>query len=330
MSDYPGTKKNFTALIDGTTFMEAVNGNVVYDETEALQTFVGDIGTGLSQADATDLLNFMRKARQSFRLSYDDADTIEASVGEVMCANVTASQRVPRANTSATSITFSDLDTGARAQSTTYYVYAIADATATTVTFLISESPTAPTGATRYVLIGKFSTNATGSGEIVEGSVVSLVGEVVVQTKYVEERDVATGTTILPSDSAPQNDEGDEYMAYEDFVPTDEDNKIKIDVVAHLTNTGGGNMCAALFQDAIADSIGVGYSRMNSGQGGDTQNIKFTVYMTAGTTDAIDFAMRGGSDLAGTTTFNGSAGSGLYGGKIVSSIMITEYRKVYL
>jgi hypothetical protein len=101
-------------------------------------------------------------------LSYSSATTIAVSAGEVVCSNSDASVRKMRQNTSATNVTFSDIDTGAEASSTTYYLYANCDADATTATFKVSASSTAPTGVTYYKRLGSFyndsSSNITVGG----------------------------------------------------------------------------------------------------------------------------------------------------------------------
>jgi hypothetical protein len=48
-----------------------------------------------------------------------------------------------------------------------------------------------------------------------------------------------------------------------------------------------------------------------------------THYMTAGTTSATTFKVRGGVN-AGTLTFNGEVGARLFGGVCASSITVTE------
>ena len=68
-----------------------------------------------------------------------------------------------RQNTTATTVTWADIDTGAEAASTTYYVYAVADADATTATFMISANSSTPTGATYYKRIGSFYNDSSSN-----------------------------------------------------------------------------------------------------------------------------------------------------------------------
>ena len=96
-------------------------------------------------------------------LVYNSASQITASIGEVVCSNSDGSTRKMRQNTSATTITWADIDTGAEAGSTTYYIYANADADATTATFKISLSSTSPTGVTSYKKIGSFYNDSSSN-----------------------------------------------------------------------------------------------------------------------------------------------------------------------
>ena len=46
MADFPASVVSFANIVDGTTYMEATNVNLCYDEVEAVQTFVGSPGSG--------------------------------------------------------------------------------------------------------------------------------------------------------------------------------------------------------------------------------------------------------------------------------------------
>lgn len=103
---------------------------------------------------------------------YLTAATFAVSVGEVVCSNSAGTVRKFRANTSATTVTWSNIDTGSEASSTHYYYYAVADADATTFTVTISTSASAPTGATYYKKLGGFYNNA--SGDIEMGGIIEM------------------------------------------------------------------------------------------------------------------------------------------------------------
>jgi hypothetical protein len=100
--------------------------------------------------------------RRGMKLTYSSATTIAVPAGEIVCSNAAGTVRKFRANTSSTNVTFADIDAGAEAGSTTYYVYANCDAVATTATFKISLSSTTPTGVTSYKRLGSFY-NDSGS-----------------------------------------------------------------------------------------------------------------------------------------------------------------------
>lgn len=93
---------------------------------------------------------------------YSSASAFYVTAGEVVCSNSAGTVRKFRANTSATAVTWSNLDAGSEAVSTTYYFYAIADTDATTFTVTVSTSSTAPTGVTYYKKLGTFYNNSSG------------------------------------------------------------------------------------------------------------------------------------------------------------------------
>jgi hypothetical protein len=153
---------------------------------------------------------------------------------------------------------------------------------------------------------------------------VIIRGEVA-QTVNTTDGAVATGTTVLPyDDTIPQITEGDEYMTRA-ITPTNASSTLKIDVVCHLSHsTNAQSMAAALFQDATANALASAVAAKVD-QTNSRACVVFTHYMTAGTTSATTFRIRGGNNGAGTTTFNGSGGTRLHGGVLSSSITITEF-----
>lgn len=104
----------------------------------------------------------------TIKLVYNSASQITASAGEVTVSNSAGSIRLMLRNSSSTTVTWSDIDTGSEASGTSYYVYAIAASTsATSATFKISTSSTAPSGATYYKRIGSFTNNGSSNIESV-------------------------------------------------------------------------------------------------------------------------------------------------------------------
>lgn len=133
---------------------------------------------------------------------------------------------------------------------------------------------------------------------------------------------VATGTTTIPrDDTIPQNTEGDQYMTLA-ITPKSATSILEIDVVFNGTNSVTGTFTVALFQDTTANALAAVGQYISSA--GNLYNVKLNYKMTSGTTSATTFKIRAGSDQAGTTTFNGSAGGRLYGGVFASSIRIRE------
>lgn len=116
-----------------------------------------------NQANNAAIDRMLANYREGMTLTYSSATTISVTAGEVMCSNSDGSVRKMRQNTSAVNVTFADIDTGAEASSTTYYLYAVADADATTATFKISASSTAPTGVTYYKRLGSFYNDASSN-----------------------------------------------------------------------------------------------------------------------------------------------------------------------
>ena len=135
---------------------------------------------------------------------------------------------------------------------------------------------------------------------------------------------VATGTTVMPADNTiPQNDEGDQFMTCA-ITPTHASNKLLIEVEWHGASTTANEIWGALFKDSDANAIACsGTQDANNSQ---IQNLSFTHHMTTGTTSEITFKLRVGAGASSTITHNGTVGSGRLGGKMQSSITISEIR----
>ena len=83
------------------------------------------------------------------------------TAGEIVCSNTAGTIRRTRSNTSNTTVTWADIDTGAEASSTKYYMYGACDADATTFTLTFSTNSTTPSGATYYLKLGSFFNNSS-------------------------------------------------------------------------------------------------------------------------------------------------------------------------
>jgi hypothetical protein len=135
--------------------------------------------------------------RRAARIAYASASSVTISAGEVTCSNTLDTVHRMRRNTAAVTLSFpTDLDTGSEAANTTYYVYAVADADATTFTGVISASATAPTGVTYYQNLGSFKNNASSNIDVY-----TVVNETttLAYIKYYSTSGT-TGTSISPSD----------------------------------------------------------------------------------------------------------------------------------
>lgn len=149
------------------------------------------------------------------------------------------------------------------------------------------------------------------------------VGQVV-QTVHSQTGEVATGTTTIPDDDTiPQNTEGDEYMTAT-ITPEDASNKLVIEVIANISVSISSTVMMALFQDSGADALAVAYDVTHSST--ICTQLVLRHEMTAGTASLTTFKVRIGGNNSGTTTFNGRAGARRFGGKMASSIRITEYK----
>lgn len=173
---------------------------------------------------------------------------------------------------------------------------------------------------------GFLSADAAGRAKMADGfaDYTKVANGAVIQVANLLTGAVATGTTVVPlDDTIPQNTEGDEYMTLA-FTPLSATSKLKIEVDLNAASTAGGAFTVALFKDTAADAIAAAFNGIPSG--GNPVNVKFTHWMTAGSTSAMTFKVRAGLNGANTTTFNGSASARRFGGVMASSITITEIK----
>ena len=107
------------------------------------------------------LLNYKR----GLGVNYSSANAVSVLTGEVSIANAAGSLIKMRSTTGATSVGWSDIDTGSEELSKTYYLYATGDTDISGMVFKISLSSSAPSGATYYRAIGQFYNNSSGNIE---------------------------------------------------------------------------------------------------------------------------------------------------------------------
>lgn len=146
-------RDNSTTFFDGdTTLFNDI-------ETEVLDHILGPL----------DRLN--RGYRKGCKISFASTSTLTVGTGEVFLSNSDGTLFKMKRNTSTTTVQWSDIDTGAEASDTTYYVYAVADTSDTTFTVKISTSSSAPSGVTYYRRLGSFYNNS--SSNITYGDIVN-------------------------------------------------------------------------------------------------------------------------------------------------------------
>lgn len=195
----------------------------------------------------------------------------------------------------------------------------------------LSDLPNAATARTNLGLGTAATTASTAYATAAQGAkadsaLQTLPVGTVVQVVNTQTGAYATGTTTIPmDDTIPQNTEGDQYMSLA-ITPTSSTNKLRIDVVVMVANSSASAiwLIAALFQDSTAGALAADAIYQGTANGGGV--IKFTHYMTAGTTSATTFKVRAGGSGAGSTYFNGQSASRYLGGVMASSITITEVK----
>lgn len=126
-------------------------------------TSPSDIDTVSYDNIVAPLNRFVAEGKFNCILSYASASTLTVATGGVVVSNSAGTIRLMLNNTSATTVSWADLDVGVEAVSTTYYVYAYASAVAdTTFACKISINATTPTGITYYKRLGSFYNDANG------------------------------------------------------------------------------------------------------------------------------------------------------------------------
>ena len=147
------------------------------------------------------------------------------------------------------------------------------------------------------------------------------VGQVV-QFAHTTSSAVATGTTTIPQDDTiPQNTEGNEYLTLA-ITPRSTTNILVIEFNGVFATSAVQNFTVALFQDTTANALAARGYTTDSVNG--AYDISLVHTMTAGTTSSTTLKIRAGGAAAGTTTFNGKAGTRLYSTTQKSIMTITE------
>lgn len=205
-----------------------------------------DIDTVSFQNIVDPLDRALSNHRQGCKIKYLSASTLTVDAGEVTVSNSAGTIRLLQQNTSSTTVTWANIDTGTEASSTRYYIYAYQD-TVTTATFsiAISLSSSAPTGITYYRKLGSFYNNSSGDIEQISND--DNTGNLFLQVEgvtsaptttsasYVDLTDMSITTTtganpvlVLFSGVFTSSSIGDETSIILDIDGTDKTNSEKI------------------------------------------------------------------------------------------------------
>ena len=168
--NFPVAITNYLTLQDGVDKVIAQHPNDRGSDITALQTLLGAMG--VSQAYSESYKNLLIHYSWGCQTIFNSTTAYYVNAGELVF-NDGSGNFAFRRNTAQISINTSVLDTGSLAASSTYYIYAVADASGTTFTCVASLSSSAPTGYTKYRQIGQFTTD--GSSHISAGSIISTL-----------------------------------------------------------------------------------------------------------------------------------------------------------
>ena len=130
-----------------------------FDPTEPAGTDNISTGDQVIRVNNEALDRLLTNYKRGLSISYTSATTITVAIGEISVATSAGVLRF-RSNPTTTTVTFSDIDTGAEAAGV-YYIYALGDVDQAAATFVFSLSASAPTGATYYKQIGSFTNDAS-------------------------------------------------------------------------------------------------------------------------------------------------------------------------
>jgi len=137
---------------------------------------------------------------------------------------------------------------------------------------------------------------------------------------------VATGNTAMPyDDTQPLAAEGTAFSNVLDttITPKYSTSKLRVTLVANLTNSGGAKQIMALYRDT-GDAVTACVMEVATANQEQVMVIQYEV--TSGSTSSTTFKMRAGTNGGDTMTLNGSAGARKLGGYLISRMTIEEVR----
>ena len=324
---YPADAGTITPLADGTDYMEDDNVNNVVTELEAAKTLIGV--PGVAQSHLATLLDTLADNYVGGRCYGESGTTDEVYVGAFagIISNVAGSVRKNRVKSSVTTLTAADLDTGSMAVGY-YYIYATADAAASTPVFKFSASASAPTGYTNYKRIGWFYNETASVLDVTNLFVSSFTGggnrNIIIIKDNTFATAALTGITLISNDnSLPQNTEGFESIVGR-IIPTLTTSKIRITGRANVScSIGIDQATAAVFKNAGADAI---YTSPNFETDAGPIPLPLDYEEAPGAIDPILYSVRVGGPNVGTYAVNGNNGANaaLYGGSFYTLLQIEE------
>lgn len=204
-------KKFLSILVLGLTlFQPLAFGAEQWAKTEPQGTQnMSDIDTLIqTNNEALDRLNFLD--RVNCTVVPNSSSQVTVLAGTMAIPNASGSVVRYRRTTNSSTVGWSDIDTGAEANSTQYYVYATADTDITGIVYKISTSSSAPSGSTYYRKIGYFYNNSSGNivnvGNIKGGDVpnkMQVVGTTDITTSSATPADMDDMTCYFVSSGRP-------------------------------------------------------------------------------------------------------------------------------
>lgn len=161
-------KKFICLLISFSLILSVYAGNQwragTTDQTIKGSTNISDIDTVSFQNMTDPIGRLTANYQEGCKISYASASTITVEAGEIMLQNAAGEIFLTQQNTSVTTISWTDIDTGSESASTTYYLWAFQE-TATDEDFdvCISASSTAPSSKTYYTRLGSFYNDSSSN-----------------------------------------------------------------------------------------------------------------------------------------------------------------------
>lgn len=215
------------------------------------------------------------------------------------------------------------LDTGTKANSTWYQIFAITNNTTNAVDYLFSTSrtsPTIPSGWTRRRWLGAIRTNASGNIDQAYFAKRTPFGQTV---SFIESNIVLGAGAIPYDDTIPQNTEGAQYMELA-INPISASSKLLINVIWSGSSNAASDNTLALFKDSIANALKA--CQWNTNGINVSRNVPLFACENSGSTSLQTFKVRAGAGVSTTFAMNGvaNASTRLYGGVSSSSIVIQE------